>query len=57
VQTEKLKPVTVRVDSRVWRHVERLAAADKRPVANLLRVILSDYVAAKSGQQKSQVAA
>jgi predicted transcriptional regulator len=57
VQAEKLKPVTIRVDSRVWRHVERLAAADKRPVANYLRVLLADYVAAKSGEQKSQAAA
>lgn len=47
---EKLKPVTVRVEPRVWRGVERLAAADKRPVANYLRLVLSELVAAKSGQ-------
>jgi hypothetical protein len=55
VQAEKLKPVTVRVEPRVWRGVERLAAADKRPVANYLRVILAELVAAKS--QKPQAAA
>jgi hypothetical protein len=53
---EKLKPVTVRVEPRVWRGVERLAAADKRPVANYLRMILAQVVAAKS-QQKPQAAA
>jgi hypothetical protein len=50
VHAEKLKPITVRVDTRVWRHVERLAAAEKRPVANYLRLVLSELVAAKSGQ-------
>jgi hypothetical protein len=51
VVQEKLKPVTVRVEPRVWRGVERLAAADKRPVANYLRVILAELVAAKSTKQ------
>jgi hypothetical protein len=52
VRTERLKPVTVRVDERVWHRMEQLAAADKRPVANYLRVILSEHVAANAGESK-----
>jgi predicted DNA-binding protein len=50
VRIKRFKMATVRVEPEVWENLEILAAADKRPVANYLRVILSEVVAVKSGQ-------
>lgn len=49
---EKLKAITVRVDSRVWRRLGQLAQQDKRPVASYLRIILADFVSAKQRADK-----
>lgn len=41
----RLRSVTVRVEDELWDRVERLARADRRPVAQLLRLMIEDAVA------------
>jgi len=44
--SEKLRSVTVRVPPELLHDVERLAAADRRPVAQKLRLMIADAVEA-----------
>jgi predicted transcriptional regulator len=53
---ERFKMATIRIEPELWRDLERLAREDRRPVANLLRLVLNNYVAAKSGQAKRAAA-
>ncbi len=41
----KLRKATVHLDERTFDEVERLAQAERRPMANLLRCIVEDAVA------------
>jgi hypothetical protein len=41
--TTKRNQVSVRLDERTLETIERVAAAENRPVANLLRTVLSDW--------------
>jgi hypothetical protein len=43
---EKLRPVTVWLQPELLDRVERLAAADRRPVAQKLRLMIADAVEA-----------
>jgi predicted transcriptional regulator len=53
MQASKLHAATVRLDAPTWRHVEKLAKADRRPVAQLLRNIIADAVAAQQSRGQS----
>jgi predicted DNA-binding ribbon-helix-helix protein len=48
---------TVRLDAPTWKHVEKLAKADRRPVAQLLQNIIADAVAAQQSRGQSADAA
>ena len=41
----KLRSVTIRVEPELWDRLERLAREDRRPVAQLLRILVADAVA------------
>jgi predicted DNA-binding ribbon-helix-helix protein len=47
MRNNKLRSVTIRVEPELWDRVERLAREDRRPVAQLLRNIIDDAVAAQ----------
>jgi predicted transcriptional regulator len=53
MQASKLHAATVRLDAPTWKHVEKLAKADRRPVAQLLRNIIADAVAAQQSRQSA----
>jgi hypothetical protein len=40
----KLHPATIRFDPELWERIERLAQADRRPVANYLALVIADAV-------------
>jgi predicted transcriptional regulator len=48
--------LSARVDPEVLEIVERVAEAGRRPVSNLVRNILSDWVAARQSQQHGETA-
>jgi predicted transcriptional regulator len=45
---KKLNARTIRLDPQLDEAVERLAAADRRPTAQFLRLLVADAVAARS---------
>jgi Ribbon-helix-helix protein, copG family len=50
---KKRKPLhaaSVHLDDDVWRRVEQLARDEKRPISNLLRVLVADAIANRSGR-------
>jgi predicted transcriptional regulator len=53
MQALKLRAATVRLDPPTWKHVEKLAKADRRPVSQLLRNIIADAVAARQSRGQS----
>lgn len=53
MQASKLHAATVRLDTPTWKHVEKLAKADRRPVSQLLRIIIADAVAAQQNRGQS----
>ena len=40
----KLRSVTIRVEPELWDRVEQLAREDRRPVAQLLRILVADAI-------------
>jgi predicted transcriptional regulator len=48
--------VSARIDPAVLEVVERVAEAERRPVSNLVRNILSDWAAARQSQQHGEAA-
>jgi hypothetical protein len=44
----KLRAATIRVEPELWERIERLAQADRRPVASYLKLMIADAVAAQS---------
>jgi len=48
--------LSARVDPDVLEVVERVAEAERRPVSNLVRNILSDWAAARQSQQHGETA-
>jgi Ribbon-helix-helix protein, copG family len=53
----KLRKATVHLDEHTFDEVERLALAERRPVANLLRCLVEDAVAGRSSDAAHEVAA
>ncbi len=45
--------VSARIDPAVLEVVERVAEAERRPVSNLVRNILSDWARARQAQQRA----
>ena len=43
--TTKLRSVTIRVEPELWDRLERLAREDRRPIGQLLRILVADAVA------------
>jgi predicted transcriptional regulator len=54
---KKLRAATIRVEPELWERIERLAQADRRPVANYLALVIADAIAAQSAGPDSRVAA
>jgi hypothetical protein len=44
----KLRAATIRVEPELWTEIERLAEADRRPVANYLKLVIADAIAAQN---------
>jgi predicted transcriptional regulator len=44
----RLRAATIRVEPELWERIERLAQADRRPVANYLALVIADAIAAQS---------
>jgi predicted transcriptional regulator len=42
-----MKPKTARLEDEQWRRVEQLAAADRRPAASWLRLLIEDALAGR----------
>jgi predicted transcriptional regulator len=53
----RLRAATIRVEPELWVQIERLAQADRRPVANYLALVIADAIAAQSAGTDSRVAA
>ena len=53
----RLRATTIRVEPELWERIERLAQADRRPVANYLALVIADAIAAQSVGSDSRVAA
>jgi predicted transcriptional regulator len=53
---QKLRAATIRVEPELWERIERLAQADRRPVANYLALVIADAIAAQSAGSDSRVA-
>jgi hypothetical protein len=53
----RLRATTVRVEVALWERIERLAQADRRPVASYLALVIADAIAAQSAAPDSRVAA
>jgi predicted transcriptional regulator len=47
---KQLHAATVHLDGDVWRRVEQLAQAERRPVSNLLRLLVADAIASRSSR-------
>jgi hypothetical protein len=47
----KLEHITLRVERELRERIELAAAADRRPVSNLVRNILSDWIDSRSSEQ------
>ena len=41
----KLRAATIRVEPELWERIERLAQADRRPVANYLALVIAFVIA------------
>jgi hypothetical protein len=57
---KKRKPLhaaTVHLDGDVWRRVEQLAQEERRPVSNLLRVLVADAIASRGRPAGTSAAA
>jgi predicted transcriptional regulator len=53
----RLRAPTIRVEPELWERIERLAQADRRPVANYLALVITDAIAAQSAGTDARVAA
>jgi hypothetical protein len=53
----KLRPATIRFEPELWARIERLAQADRSPVASYLALVIADAIAAQSAGTDSRVAA
>jgi predicted DNA-binding protein len=53
----KLRAATIRVEPELWERIERLAQADRRPVASYLKLVIADAIAANAGKSSERVAA
>jgi predicted transcriptional regulator len=52
----RLRAATIRVEPELWERIERLAQADRRPVANYLALVIADAIAARSAGSGSVMA-
>jgi predicted DNA-binding protein len=50
---KKLHAATIRVETELWERIERLAHADRRPVASYLKLVIADALADQSNRGAS----
>jgi hypothetical protein len=54
---KKLHAATIRVEPELWECIERLARADRRPVASYLKLVIADAIGNQPGRVPANSAA